>query len=310
VLEAAQLAGKDVVLLDADYPRFGFRLEDMERIRREPGIVVVTHQFGYPEDVAEIKRRLGSDYFVIEDCAGAMFSRVGGHLVGTLGDAAIFSFETSKLWTLGRGGLVATRDSTIAATIKKTERATSTRGAGALLHLLLRRILTAQSCYRFLLPLYLLTREPTEGMHVLSRALTPEYNRGFTAGQAALGQILAARISVIVQHRQALFSYYERALADVPGIARIPAIKSAVVTPIRYPILVERGDKRLLYNRVRSDGIDLGFSYSYHLGDENRHPGAARIAARILNIPLYSDVTLRQAERIVASVRRHASVAN
>jgi len=306
VLEAARLAGKEVVLLDVDYPRLTFRSADIERIRDIPGIVVATHQFGFPEDVPAIRDQLqGKGHVIVEDCAGAMFARVGAKPVGSLGDAAIFSFETSKLWTLGRGGFVSSSDSALTQKLRELLRTTqSGSGYRTLIHLAGRRLITAPFFYRVLLPLYLMRREPTEGIRPLSPALTLDYLEAFSVGQANLGMMLGVRVGQIAQHRRGLFEYYQHELADVPGLTCVGVPRDCIVAPIRYPFLVTRGNKRLLYDRMRAAGADLGFTYSYLLGEPAKYPGAAKFSEQILNLPIYSDITMATAKRIVAALRR------
>lgn len=305
VLEAVRLANKEAVLLDIDYPRLNIRLSEIERIRGRPGIVIATHQFGFPENVGAIQERLrGLGHVVIEDCAGAMFTRVGGVPVGSSSDAAVYSFETSKLWTLGRGGLIVTPNAELATRVKHAMQITRPAGAWVdLVQLGMRRFITAPSVYRWLLAAYLLANEPTEGMGQPSASLTPDYLRQLSPGQLRLGAALSQRVGEIVRRRQALFELYDRAVADMPGIERVEALPHSVVTPIRYPVLVKDIDKRRVYHRVRSQGIDLGFSYSYTLGDHRTYPGAAKFAEQVLNLPLYSDITDAEAQRVIAALR-------
>ncbi len=67
--------------------------------------VLVFHQWGYPqkmdEVMAEAKRR---GLVVIEDCAHSFGSRYKGKLIGTFGDAAVFSF--AKCFPTHNGGVL------------------------------------------------------------------------------------------------------------------------------------------------------------------------------------------------------------
>lgn len=309
VLEAAQLAGKEVRFLDIDYPGLNVRLSEVERIRDHPGVVVATHQFGFPEDVEAVEQRLvGRGHVIIEDCAGAMFCRLRGAPMGMRGLAAVFSFETSKLWTLGRGGLIVTRDETLARRVRELlGSALIGRGRMILAHLALRRLLTAAPVYRTLLPLYLMLREPTEGMHKLSTVLTPDYLEAFSTPQARLGLMLVRRMTTVVQRRQELFTIYARAVGAIPGLTCVTPLPESLVTPIRYPVLVRGQDKRSVYDGMLAAGIDLGFSYSYSFGNPHEQPGAARFAKEVLNLPVYADIKPESAERIVAVLRRQFS---
>jgi dTDP-4-amino-4,6-dideoxygalactose transaminase len=304
VLEAARLAGKEVEFLDIRYPSLNLRAECLERIRDRPGIVVATHQFGYPEDVAGVLDCLsGKEHVVIEDCAGAMFCSLRSSPLGGLAAASAFSFETGKLLTLGGGGMVATRDGALAKRIQDELADLPLTRSHALRRLLMRRVSTAPVIYRFLLALYLLLREPTEGFHQASARLTREYCEDFAASQARLGAMLMARISEIAQRRRELFERYDEAIPSLRRMTRVESLPDSRIAPIRYPFLVPQHEKRAIYDSIRARGIDLGFSYSYSLASPADCPDAARFGAEVLNLPLYADLSVAHAERVVAALR-------
>jgi aminotransferase len=308
VLEAARLAGKEVEFFDVDYPRFSIRSDELSRIRRQPGIVVATHQFGFPENVSGIQQQLSeTGHVVIEDCAGSMFSRFHGETLGRRGLAAIYSFETTKLWTLFSGGFVVSSDEDLVRRVRNlcASSATPRQGVGDLFRLLLRRAQTEPAVYGMLLSIYLLFREPTEGGRQPSPQLGQEYRGGLSDRQALLGIIMADKSRLIAEHRRRLYDFYSKALVDVPGVAQVEPLPGSLVTPIRFPILVREDRKHDLYQRMRKDGIDLGFSYSYALGEAGRYPGASRFAGESLNLPVHTGVSLTKAQRIIESLRRH-----
>lgn len=309
VLEAARLAGKKVEFLDVDYPRLGLHPDELSRIRRQPGIVVATHQFGFPEDVAGIREVLGdSGHVIIEDCAGSMFSRLRGEVLGRKGMAAIYSFETSKLWTLFSGGLVVSSDKEVTRRVREIHSSIGARCQGIvnLVLLLLSQFQTEPMIYGLLLPLYLSFREPTEGGRPPSVRLTREYRGDFSDRQALLGILLGGKIKNVAEHRRQLYAFYERALEDIPKVGRVEILPGSSVVPIRFPILVPEDRKIDFYQRMRRDGVDLGFSYSYVLGDPDKYPGAMRFARESLNLPIHSGVSLEAAQILMGSLRRHA----
>jgi dTDP-4-amino-4,6-dideoxygalactose transaminase len=311
VAEAAVLAGKEIHLLDIAYPGLHIKPCEIERIRFNPGIVVATHSFGYPEDVAAIRNILDeTSFMIVEDCAGAMFSRYRNKPVGLTGDAAIFSFEEGKLWTLGRGGALAVKDKSLHSRIQHIMKSTCTLSPGRinLFRLIKRRFITHHFVYNLLLRMYLMLYPPTEGIHEPSRELTEDYTRAFSSYQAKLGLIMEPRITEIARLKRELFEYYDRATADISGIRRVEALPRSEVCPMRFPILVSPENKLAIYSRMKSRGIDLGFSFSYFLGNEKHCPGAARMAEECLNLPVYSEITLpiaRNILKLLASCMTH-----
>jgi len=91
---------------------------------RTKGIIAV-HLYGHPAKMSELKeiaRR--HNLFLLEDAAEAHGAMCDGRVVGSLGDAAVFSFYANKIITTGEGGIVVTDDDALA------ERARLLRGQG------------------------------------------------------------------------------------------------------------------------------------------------------------------------------------
>lgn len=91
-----------------------------QKITPKTKAIIPVHLFGYPADmdpIMEIAAKHGLK--VIEDCAQAFGARYKNRLVGTIGDAGCFSFFPSKnLGCYGDGGMVITKDETIAGQVK------------------------------------------------------------------------------------------------------------------------------------------------------------------------------------------------
>jgi perosamine synthetase len=86
---------------------------------RTKGIVVV-HLYGHPADmqpIMEFARR--HNLFVIEDAAEAHGALYKGAKVGSIADAATFSFYGNKLISCGEGGAVVTDDDQFAAVVRQ-----------------------------------------------------------------------------------------------------------------------------------------------------------------------------------------------
>ncbi|MGB9631334.1 MAG: DegT/DnrJ/EryC1/StrS family aminotransferase, partial [Candidatus Methanodesulfokora sp.] len=78
-------------------------------------IVIPVHLHGHPADmdpIMEKARREGA--LVLEDAAQAHGAEYKGRKVGSIGDAAIFSFYPTKNMTTGEGGMITTNDGEIA----------------------------------------------------------------------------------------------------------------------------------------------------------------------------------------------------
>ncbi|GAA3349404.1 GDP-perosamine synthase [Amorphoplanes nipponensis] len=76
--------------------------------------ITVTHLWGHPcemDAILQIARRHG--LWVVEDCSHAHGASYHGREVGTLGDAAAFSFQAAKIVYAGQGGLLASRETEV-----------------------------------------------------------------------------------------------------------------------------------------------------------------------------------------------------
>ncbi len=106
IADAVLKADLKVDTFDLTNQRGGINWEQVASLLTDRhAAVVIPHLFGVPTDfrpILEPARKLG--IWVIEDCAHALGSKIDGKMVGTLGDAALFSFNYDKPLSLGGGG--------------------------------------------------------------------------------------------------------------------------------------------------------------------------------------------------------------
>ena len=110
--------GAEAVLVDVDPANWamdreaaGKAIRILKGEGRRVKAMIIVHAFGVPapmDGLMELARSEGVR--VLEDCAGALGTRVGEQLVGTFGDAAAFSFNGNKVLTTSGGGAVLLRD--------------------------------------------------------------------------------------------------------------------------------------------------------------------------------------------------------
>ena len=82
---------------------FTIDVKDLKKKSGDLDCLIITHTFGVPADIHKIKE-IFYNKPVIEDCAHSFLSSFNGHLTGTYGDAAIFSFGRGKFPSIGSGG--------------------------------------------------------------------------------------------------------------------------------------------------------------------------------------------------------------
>lgn len=112
LLNAVNYTGARPVIVDVDPCTFCISAQAAKKkINPRTAAIVAVHTFGIAGPIHELNR-FGVP--VIEDCAHAIGGHDNGKKLGTIGEAAIFSFYATKMITTGEGGMLATRSKKIA----------------------------------------------------------------------------------------------------------------------------------------------------------------------------------------------------
>ncbi|WP_027417272.1 DegT/DnrJ/EryC1/StrS family aminotransferase [Aneurinibacillus terranovensis] len=120
--EAVSRVGATPVFVDIDAATYNIDPKKIEeKISPVTKAILPVHLFGQPADMDEIKSIASKyDLLVIEDACQAFGATYKGKRVGSLGDAACFSFfPTKNLGTMGDGGMIATSDPQLAARLRR-----------------------------------------------------------------------------------------------------------------------------------------------------------------------------------------------
>lgn len=108
VPETIKCAGFIPVFVDIDPHTQNISLADLkDKITVKTSVIIVCHIFGNPVNVEYIRSGIRKDIYLIEDCAHAIGTKCQGRHVGIAGDAAFFSFFTTKpFMCFGGGGII------------------------------------------------------------------------------------------------------------------------------------------------------------------------------------------------------------
>jgi perosamine synthetase len=118
---AVSYTGASPVLVDATLETWNIDVHHIEpRINARTRAIIVVHTYGHPADMDPILR-LAREHklWVIEDAAEAHGARYRDRPVGSLGDAACFSFYANKIITTGEGGMVTTNNKSLARQVSR-----------------------------------------------------------------------------------------------------------------------------------------------------------------------------------------------
>ena len=305
VVEAAQFAGKEVVYVDTPEDEFNVHADRLADVLDEHCVLIATHQFGIPCDIeamAELCRQRGA--FLVEDCAPSFGTRVSGQLTGTFGDAAFFSFDSTKLInTPMKGGFLAVQDDDLFRRIVE-DQASYMRPMGLVLKLknlfLASMLLMIEqpSIYRLFHNLMFRWRgRYTQESHELARSPNDFYLTEMAEWQAYLTCDQIQNADALIERRRAQYHTYREVLASYRRIIAPPRDERGEWACIRFPILV-RGDKLKYYDQAVERGVDFAFSFTF-IQCPDSCVNAQKLASRVLDLPYYAKLSdAEQAEVI------------
>lgn len=294
-------------------------LETTPRVRA----VIVQHTFGQPAAIEEIVRLCHEHgVVVIEDCAHALGARVNGKLLGTFGDAAMFSFGRDKVLSTVSGGIALTRRADVGKNLAAFAAALPFPPRWWILQRLLHPLLfaCAKRCYYFfdlgkiiialgrrahLFPA-VVTREEKEGC-----VLPPAYQYPNVLARWALVQWGQQEQFALARHK--IVSCYLRVFSDTQGwtLPFLGKQKNADPVFLRFPVLLPRASELITHGK--RDGILFGDWYreiimprasaerlSYQSGS---CPVAEHAAKNVVNFPLSPTMRPQELKRVIHFVK-------
>lgn len=244
---------------------------------RTKGIMAV-HLYGHPAEMGALRntaRRHG--LFLLEDAAEAHGAAYEGRPVGSLGDAAAFSFYGNKIIATGEGGMVVTDDGALAS------RARLLRGQG----------MDAGRRYWF----------PVVG-----------YNYRMMNIPAAIGLAQLERAWWHTSRRREVAAVYESLLEGVPGLGRQREREWARHAFWMFTVILGGGaaeDRDRLMARLHERGVETRpVFYPLHTMPPYREsargeefPVAERLAGRGLSLPTWAGLEREDVDYVCRRLR-------
>lgn len=306
VVEAAFLAGKEVVFGELEPDGFNMSVDAVVKMLNADTILLATHQFGIPCNIKAMvyhAREVGA--FIIEDVAASLGSRVDGQLTGSFGDAAFFSFDSTKLVNVPlKGGALYVKDQAlfdrcVAFQKKNTFEMPLERKVRYLFLGLALLALENPLLYRFFHNAKFRWRgRYTDDSAEFSPRLGPFYIDQLSEWQAAILLPQIRGLGQAVSARQRIYSEYLRKLSNAKSFALPPPDNCHEWAPIRFPIRVF-GDKLKFYNEAVRLSVDFAFSFTFIASPKN-YVLSHDLAASILDLPFYERLTSSEMDKVVA----------
>jgi perosamine synthetase len=268
--------GATPVLVDVDPLTFNIDPEKIRsRLTSRTRAIIAVHLFGLCADVDAIEAA-APGIPIIEDAACAAGSAYKGKPAGSLGVAAAFSFHPRKSVTTGEGGMVTTRDASLA------ERCNILRNHGASVSEEIRH-------------------------HGPKPYLLPDFNLlGFnyrmTDLQGSVGIVQLSKLDRFINERAAWADHYQKRLAGIPWL-RLPVSPDGnrhgwqsyvtfvddAMAPFPRNEIMEHLQSKGISTRPGTHAVHaLGYyrdRYGFKPGD---FPGAMACDTRSMAIPLHN----------------------
>lgn len=239
-----------------------------EKINSRTKVIMPVHTFGQPADmdaIMQIAHR--HDLKVVEDAACAFGAKYKDRYAGTLGHVGCFSFHARKGITSGEGGMVVTKDSTLAEKIRMLS------------------IFGMTSAWE------------RAGKVVIPKFVELGYNYKMSDITAAVGVGQLKKLDKLVARRRSLAEYWDEKLNQLELIQPPYRDRNAFHVYQSYVALVDEGiDRNQVMQKLLEWGIQTQIgTYASHIQpvyhSEQKCPNSLDIFHRSLALPMYYSLT-------------------
>jgi perosamine synthetase len=210
---------------------------------------------------------------VIEDAAEAIGSVYRGKRAGSMGTFGAFSFHGTKTLTTGEGGMFVTNDSNL---------------------------------YEQVLTLSNHGRARGQTKQVWPDMIGFKYKMSNI--QAAIGCAQVERIDELIARKRAIFAYYRKQLASIPGVLMNPEPPDVINGAWMPTVIVPTESKvtrEVLQETFRAENIDARVFFeplsSLPMFSRLKNINSYDIPRRAINLPSYHDLSINDLARIVTA---------
>ncbi|WP_294372281.1 DegT/DnrJ/EryC1/StrS aminotransferase family protein [uncultured Clostridium sp.] len=302
--ECISAVGATPVFVDVEKDTFNMDPSKLEeKITDKTKAIIPVHIFGQSADmdpINEIAKK--HNLKVIEDACQAVGAKYKGKMIGTLGDAACFSFfPTKNLSCAGDGGMIVTDDDDIAT----IARALRTHGSGE----------TGQKAYNLLNNITEEVETSKDGDDTVYNPL--KYYNYLIGFNSRLDAIQGAILRVKLPHldswnngRRRVAKIYNEAFKESNVVA--PSVREEN-EPIYHQYVLQCDDREAMLNKLKEKGVATGVYYPIPLHlqkvyadlgyKEGDMPVAEYLSHRTFAIPVYPELTEEQINYIIDSIK-------
>jgi perosamine synthetase len=272
---AIRLVGAEPVFADIDRETYNLDPEKTRQAVRDTDAdaILAVHLYGLPAEMGPLRAIADEeDALLIEDAAQAHGARYRGEAVGTLGDAAAFSFYPTKNMTTGEGGMVLTDRDTVA------DHAASFVNHGR-----------------------------AAGSHSYAHERVG-HNLRMTSMAAAIGRVQLQRLPEWIETRRHNAELLSTGLESVAGIETPTEPEEAHHSYHQYT--VRCADRSALRERLEAAGVGAAVYYPLPIPELDAYEGydvdvpvATDVAGSVLSLPVHPGLAAEEIDHVVETVR-------
>lgn len=325
---AAILHAKAIpVYADITQETYGMSPDSVEKlISPRTKAIMLQHTFGMSGDLDRLLQLArNNNITVIEDACLATGAKYNGRILGTFGDASVFSFELSKTLTAGWGGLVQVNSKSLSPSLRKEQKKLTllprfTRA---------KRLIQTGLCYWLynpnFLPLlkyltYVMYRTKLFDKSGSGEETTNKLGKKVLANPSdRTWNVISEQLSRLDQITDAArrnSTKYIDTLEKVGWYSGTPSRKDAEAGLIRFPLLVKTPSKFVEFFYLR--GIEIGRWFtapvhpmpkntSKYYYDSKSCPVSEKISLHIINLPIHQRLSYDDVEMICNTIEKYAS---
>jgi dTDP-4-amino-4,6-dideoxygalactose transaminase len=297
--EVIRYLGADPVLVDIDPATFNidpeliqYKIDRLGNDKRRVKAIIPVHFGGQACNMTAIKELAAAyDLQIIEDAAHALPCSQDGKMIGTIGDATVFSFYVTKTLATGEGGMVTTDSKEIAERIKVMR-----------LHGINRDIWD---------------RYTSDKPNWYYEVVAPGYKYNMSDIMAAIGIHQLKKVERFRKRRAQIAAAYNEAFSDLPLKPPHVACREDIHAWHLYVIQLELEKINMTRDEFIEKMTEKGIGTSVHFIPLHMHPYwrdqygfkpqdfpvALDCYQRSVSLPIYSKMSDGDVDRVINAVR-------
>jgi len=287
--EVVRYLGADPVFIDCEPHSPNLDLDHLEQVLLTQPVKVVlpVHLAGEPVDwprLVALRERFG--FKIVEDAAHVFPTSGPDGFWGALGDVGVYSFYANKNMTTGEGGMIVTRDDSLAQRMK---------------------VMRLHGIDRDAFSRY--TGQTASWEYAV---VAPGFKYNMTDMASAIGRVQLTKAQAFWQARQSLVQTYLNDLASVPGLV-LPRWRDDHAWHLFSVLLPLEVNRNALAKRLSDAKVGVSVHYiplhrmpywkeQYSLTPQ-RFPESEKRFQRTLSLPLYPALSVDQVYEVCRRLR-------